>query len=556
MDKPIFELGSENGIAVNLLQPTLGLFVCSGPVKPPGLEEYADQNVELNFTGKPGTASALYYSLFYQLPKWDWYVVKVDEWIEVSPTHREYYERTMATKQMLESTIKTGLTSAAQAVADFELMNHDLRKYKEILNYFAKNDEHSLKAMFVDQVDIHTDVSMVRTIASRWPTIISDFQRLTDEDVDPEEISKKYNVSRAEGVILTTKNKLYKQWKELFGEAVKERYELIKGLVTSRRKSIQEYREWLKPYIARFSMTKLGGERTDARATTLKSFVDITGVAAFANRIRVSAWKVLKTEEKRRPASEIKEGFAVNPYDDYMRENYILDPVKGLASIYPWLRNARKYCTKCKKYSPSGVIVCPKCGSTFLVDRTMADEIVEEQILPAWKKEEMNLDPSALYYMFTDFDVMRLGTRLPVGELEDITFNMKNFVISQNVLLVKILELKCRDIELEKYIDEILGVRIEERQISEIVMDEFPGLFPQKEVSGYKKFINELRESGKAYTGFFKKIKAPKMRRLMFFKPGPYEKDFRERLTKQYSRIAGAYFFAIADFIKSKMGVE
>jgi hypothetical protein len=557
MDKPIFELGTEDGIPVNGRSPTLGYYVCSGPQAPPGKELYADQNVELNYTGKPGTASSIYYALFFQLPKWDWFIMKADEWIEVSPTHKEYYERTMATKQMLESTIKTGLSSAAQAVADFELMNHDLRKYKEILNYFAKKDEHSLKAMFVDQVDAHTDVSMVRTIAPRWPTIIADFQRLTDEDVDPDAIAKKYNISKAEGVILTTKNKLYKQWKELFGSTVRERYETIKGLVASRKKSIEEYRKWLKPYIARFSMTKLGGERSAARLGTLKSFADITGVATFSNNIRIFAWHVMKTEETRKPAAEKKEkGFAVYPYDDFIREEFILHPIKGLARIYPWLRNDRKYCPKCKEYFPSGVVLCSKCGSTNLLDRKYADQVVEKEIIPPWRRGEMGLDPFEMYYMFADFDIDRFGTRLPVGELEDITFKMRNFVISQNVLLVKILELKCRDIELERYIDEILGVRFEEREISEIVMEEFPELFPKKEPSDYGKFIKELRDSGKAYTNFLKKFKAPRAGKFMFSKPGNYEKDFLERVTKQYAKIAGSYFFTIVKFVIAKMGVE
>jgi crotonobetainyl-CoA:carnitine CoA-transferase CaiB-like acyl-CoA transferase len=30
--------------------------------------------------------------------------------------------------------------------------------YKEILGYFARKDEHALKAMFIDQVDVHTDL--------------------------------------------------------------------------------------------------------------------------------------------------------------------------------------------------------------------------------------------------------------------------------------------------------------------------------------------------------------------------------------------------------------
>ncbi|MFH1474076.1 MAG: hypothetical protein ABIE55_04275 [Candidatus Aenigmatarchaeota archaeon] len=574
MDKEIFEIGipeqSGRGIPVNLVpdqktnilgmriesDPTLGMFVCSGPVAPPGKEKYADQNVELNFTGKPGEASGLYYALFFQLPKWAWYIQKADEWIEVSPTHKEYYDRTMATKQMLESTIKTGLSSAAQAVADFELMSHDLRKYKEILTYFAKKDEHSLKAMFIDQVDVHTDVSMVRTIAPRWPTIIDDFQSLTDDDLEAGAISKKYKISKAEAVILVTKNKLYKQWKNMFGASVRERYERIKGMVESRRKSIKEYKKWLKPYIARFSMTKLGGERRAVRDSTLKSFADITGVATFTNGIRIFAWRFFKTEETRKAAAEKKDGFALNPYDDYVRERFILDPFIGLASIYPWLNNDRKYCPKCKKYSPSGVILCPKCGSTNLLNKKFADEIVEEQILPAWKRGEMGLDPYEMYYIFTDYKIMRLGTRLPVGELEDITFNMSNFVVSQNILLVKILELKCRDIELEQYIDEILGVKVEERQISEIVMDEFPELFPKQEVSGYRKFINELSQSGKAYTSFLKKVKTPRSSRISFFKRGPYEHVFRERLSKHYAKQVAPYFFGIVKFIIEKMGVE
>jgi len=560
MSEEIFELGAEPGIPSNVDKPTLGAFLCAGPTRTPGEEEKANQIADLNFTGKPGTASALYYSLVFQLPKWGWNVEKADEWIEVSPTHKEYYERTIATKQMLESTIKTGLTSAAQAVADFELMNHDLRKYKEILRYFAKKDEHSLKAMFIDQVDVHTDLPgqpiSMRTIASRWPTIIADFIRLTDEDIEPDKIAKKLDISKAEAVILATKNKLYKQWKDLFGKTAQERYELLSGLVGSRKKSIKEYREWLKPYISRFKMTKLGGERVPVRAGTLKSFADVTGLAVFSNGIRIFAWKPLKTVEFRKPAAEVKGKFIIDPYDDFIRENYILDPSKGLASIYPWLRNDRKYCQKCKAYYPPSVIMCDKCHSTALIDRKVADEIVERDILPAWEKKERALDPFELYYVFLDMNILRLGSRIPVGEIEDITFTMKNYTISQNVLLVKLLELRCRDIELERYIDEILGIKFEEREVGELVKEEFPELFPSKKISGLKTYVKGLRDTYKSYSEFFKKFKLPKFKSFMFVKPGPYETDFKERISKHYIVIAGVHFNTVADFIKSRMGVE
>jgi hypothetical protein len=560
VDKPIFELGREPGIPVNVNLPTLGIFLCAGPTEPPGKEEKSNQIAELNFTGRPGTASQIYQSLVFQLPKWGWFVEKADEWIEVSPTHKEYYDRTVATKQMLESTIKTGLTSAAQAVADFELMSHDLRRYKEILRYFEEKDEHSLKAMFIDQVDVHTDLPgqpmSLRSAAVRWPTIIADFMKLTDKDIQPDDIAKKFDISKAEAVILATKNRLYQKWKDMFGKAVRERYQLLLGLVKSRKKSIDEYRRWLKPYIARFKMTKLGTEESKIRAKLLRLPYEPSGVAAFANGIRLFVWKPLKTVEFRKPAAEVRGEFIINPYDDYVKENFILDPVKGLASIYPWLRNERKYCPKCKFYQSAGNIECEKCGSTNLMSKTVADEIVENEILPAWKRREMGLDPFELYYDFLDIDIVRIGFRIQTGELEDITFTCRNYTISQNILLVKILELKCRDKELEKYIDEMLGIRFEEKDISELLREEFPSIFgEEKEVSELKKFVKGLRDVKKSYSDFFKGLKLPKIRSFMFVKPGPYERDFKDRIPKNYLSPAGELFNSVVKFLKQKMGV-
>ncbi|MFH0929329.1 MAG: hypothetical protein V1818_03165 [Candidatus Aenigmatarchaeota archaeon] len=539
----------------------MGLFLCAGPKEAPGLEEKANQITELNFTGKPGSASALYYSLFFQLPKWGWEVAKADEWIDVSPTHREYYERTVSTKQMLESTIKTGLATAAQSVADYELMSHDLRKYTEILGYFASKDEHVLRSMFVDQVDVHTDMPgqplSMRSIAPRWPTIIADFLSLNEDDKDIKDIAKKLNISNAEALILVTKNKLYLEWKKLFEGVAKERYASMRGLVNGRKKSIEEYRNWLKPYITRFRMTRLGGENKIFRAGAIKSFVDIAGQSTFSNGIRIFAWKPFKTVEIRKPAAELKNGFVVYPYDDYTRDNLIFGKW-GLAKTYGWLRSKRKYCSRCNDYYSSGAVRCSECKNVHLEDRTFADEIVEKEILEAWKSRDKNLDPYELYYMFLDFDVFRVGSRLPVGELEDITFTIRNFVISQNVMLVKLLEMKCREIELERYIDEMLGVRVGDMAFDEILTTDFPAFKKEEEFGEYHKFVKGLKETGEAYTGFTKKIKFPKVDRekFMFFKHGPYEGDLKDRIAKNYLSIAGAQFGGIVGFIKSQMGVS
>ncbi len=366
VDKPVFKIiapiepkaqiaQAKEGIPINIpTSSTLGKYMLSGATKPPLQEEAGNQYGVLDYTGKPGQASAIYFSLVFQLPKWMYHVEKVDEWIEVHPTHKEYYERTMATRQMLEGTIKTGLASAAAAVADYELVYHDLRRYKEILDYYSKKDELSLRSMFVDQVDIHTPegVSM-RSIAPRWSTLISDFYKLTDEDTDPKKIQNKLKITRPEALILSVKNRLYLQWRRMFIAAVKERYVMLKGLTEARKKSIHEYREWLKPYISRFKMTKLGGERPEARTFLLRGFVDVTGQSTYTNNILLWAWRPHKAIEARKTSAELLPehgGFVIHPYDRFVREHFILNPRVGLAKIYPWLLADRKYCTRCVCY--------------------------------------------------------------------------------------------------------------------------------------------------------------------------------------------------------------
>ena len=565
-DQPIFEFVTDArkqwGLEMNAqTHKTLGLYMCIGPGAPPTIEEYSNQNISFNFTGPPGTASAIYYALVFQLGKWAYNVEKVDEWIEVSPTHREYYERTMAQKQMLEGVIKTGLASAASAVADYELVQHDLRKYKEVLEHFKSKDEHSLKAMFIDQVDIHTgEGTSMRSIAPRWPTIIADFIRIGNDDIDPDTIAKKYSVSKPESVILATKNRLYVGWKKTFLETAKSRYELLTGLVNARKRSIQEYRNWLRPHIARFKSIKLGG--TVAPAAITKSFADVTGMSTFANGIRLHTWKFFKPYEVRKAPAEFKPGkdFIIEPYDDYMRETYVLDPQRGLAKHYPWLRDERKYCSKCKKYYPGGTITCSKCGAMGLEDRFRADEIVDTVIKPQWLERKRGLKPDELYYIFLDIDIQRYGTKLQVGELEDITFNMKNYVISQNVLLVKILEMYCRDKDFERYIDEILGVKLKDETIEELVKREYPELFGEaKKPSELQQWIMDMRKSLAGIAKVTEKVKMPstppEKRMFMFIKPGPYEKEFKERISMQYLSPAAGVFGNVKNFLKERSGV-
>lgn len=473
---------------------------------------------KLNFTGLVGSGSEIFYSFVFWLPKEDWVVKKADEWIEVSPTHAQYYQLTQAQKQTLEEKIRVGITTAAQIVGEYEMLLHDLRKYREMVNAIKNNDEHVLRAIFVDQVDVHTGEGVsLRTIVARWPTIIYDFMKLGDEE-NPDEIAKKLEISKAEAVILATKNKLYKEWKDLFGREVLQRYERLKSLVASRKKLVEEYREWLKPYIAKYKMIKLGTAIPEQRKEMIFSTLESTGQATFVNGIKLWAWLNLRVFElgfiERAPPKEL-----VPPYDRIIRDIILYGKkvkVKPLADIYPFLR---------KKLSKDeakelGVV---KSRIVPLRDARYADKLADE-IVKAWENGKDGWNPSFMYYEFMDIDVTRAGLKLPAGELEDITFEIKMYLVSQNILLLKMLELKCREMEFEKYIEEIIGSKIEEGEGKE-----------------------EEEE---------KKIELPEIKIPDFLKRGPYITQFKEQIEKHMFPKLRSDFEDIRSFLLDKFGLK
>jgi len=163
-----------------------------------------DQKVMMNATTPYGQGNLLYMLITYTMPKLHYNLEKVEEHMAVSPAYPEMYGRIVAKKREIEGQIKSGLASAAQAVADYELLKHDERKYREILDYFkyGKKDEHVLRALFIDRIDAHTGegYSMI-SMTKRWPTIITDFIRMSDVEKanrdNPDKIRKKLSISTA-----------------------------------------------------------------------------------------------------------------------------------------------------------------------------------------------------------------------------------------------------------------------------------------------------------------------------------------------------------------------
>lgn len=459
---------------------------------------------EYNPTVPAGTTLEVLGGLVSKLStQWAFKVIKVDEWIEISPSH-PYYTSIVRNKQDIIRQIKEGLAHVGRAISDVELLAHDARRYKEILGYFAKKDEHSLKSLFIDYVDSNLPEGVsLRSIAVRWPTIIADFQSLSDEDDTKEKIKKKIDVSMAEAVVLATKVRLYKKWKDLFGGEVKNRYITILQSLEARKASIREYANWVRPLIRRVYMMREVDDHTLAMDMRLPTGV---GVPISMQYVEYWAWTtgpgLEPTEPHKAPRIkyETKKGkpaFRIEPYDDVV-----------------------------KKFIPD-------------IEEKHGIKITKEDVMKARERLYKEGSPSTEWYVLIQFPIWIMTYKLPSGlEVEDVDFNKLSCIfLTQNLMLVKFLELIAEEKKLDLYIDELLGERVlvngAIKKIDDLLKEDFPEVYGKKEEKiekeGFttsvrnfmKKLVKALNETFGLKLGFFK---------------GPYDPLIHDRLFYGYGR--------------------
>lgn len=480
----------------------------------------------LDYTCLRGGGSNLYHSFIYKAPKWRYTVRKADEYLWVSPVWAEFYNITIAQKQKLEQQIKTGLTSAAQSVADYELLTHDTRRYKEIIDYFVEaqktGDEHVIRSLFVDRVDAYTGegYSMV-TMARRWPTIISDFIRMKSEWKDVEKIRKGLDVSAAEATVLKTKNILYNEWKELFLPVVKERFARIENLARARKKSVDEYREWLKPYIAKFKAMKEMDEQAPSAWVSNAYIAPGFGQSEALLGNRLWVWRSLPIIEAGKPPYRLTEkggNWQIYPYDDWAKA---------------W-KKVVEY-----KYS-------------LKIDDKDVDKLLKDAIdKKLWQFENQQMYPEDLYYILFDMEwsLSLLRTPPPEGVETDnlMIFPISTWIMSQNAILVYMMELMAKEHHIAHYIDEIIGAKTIEAEILEDVEARFKE--KEKGPGAWKRFMDRT-------ITFRVRLKSGILKFYhLFVRPGPYEAVFFERQSKMYYRASGRDYGQVIGYLKDKMSI-
>ncbi|MCX6817922.1 MAG: hypothetical protein NTU57_03615 [Candidatus Aenigmarchaeota archaeon] len=494
-----------------------------------------DQIVTLNPVALEGQAEIIFNVFMYRLAKWHYLFEKADELIRVTPVAPPAFAPMLAQKEKLEGHIKAGLASAAQAVADYELLKHDERKYREILDYFkmGEKDQHVLRALYIDRVDAYMGegYSMV-TMTKRWPTIIGDFLKMQDEWTDTKLIREKLRVTNVEANVLKTKNELFKEWKKLFFPDVRERYGRIKNLLDSRKRSVDEYREWLKPYFNKLKLIREESELKDAAT----DFTDPLKFGFTPNgevNAKLWFWKPIRPEETGKPL--IIQGWGEIPiFDDWVKD--MLPALEAKYEVKWTEKEVKKFVAEKQRGTPSS--------------RTSK----RKELLTIYPAQD--IDERFLYYFFVDLDYQcqyKKGSTGPMV-IEDQYWHFHPFLLSKNVILFMLLELASKNKKLKLEIEKIIGVKsIEDEYIKKAEEDyrlksEHVEKDEKKTLANWKDNWEGSKISWKARRRKLKKTLQPLLK--FFFKPGPYEINVAERVSKTYGLYFGAQVEEMRELIK------
>jgi hypothetical protein len=163
----------------------------------------------------------------------------------------------------------------------------------------------------------------------------------------------------------------------------------------------------------------------------------------------------------------------------------------------------------------------------------------------------------------------RTTIKTPQGqEIEDLWLEpFWPCIDTQNVILLRMLELKAKEKELERYISDMIGETVEGRTVEQIIKEEYPTLLGGPEIKKEEKKEGEEEkpklelfkgfkyESEEKKEGFGEKLAEKINFELKMIKPGPYEPHLEDIMTGIYIPEVASSYASSVDFFKSAMGV-
>jgi hypothetical protein len=137
-----------------------------------------------------------------------------------------------------------------------------------------------------------------------------------------------------------------------------------------------------------------------------------------------------------------------------------------------------------------------------------------------------------MYYVFYEIKYEKLIIKTPTGvEMEDVTIPTQAWFLSQNALLAFLLELKAKQEEFEREINQLIGIVSDDGLNTEEELE--------KEIKKWKE--EKKKRSNENKIKNIRKIKKTFLRisnifdyGFIFSKFGPYESNFKDRITGLY----------------------
>ncbi|MCK4497383.1 MAG: hypothetical protein KAU24_04250, partial [Candidatus Aenigmarchaeota archaeon] len=178
--------------------------------------------------------------------------------------------------------------------------------------------------------------------------------------------------------------------------------------------------------------------------------------------------------------------------------------------------------------------------------------LLKEWTTSKTEKPRPEIDPERPYYILFDLVVNRSVIKTPPpagGELENMMLTpLRTTLISLNILLLHMLEVWAIEKKFDREVNELIGAPELEEELRKEVEEEFE--LKKKKKKKEETFFYRLREKGSRTKRIFKSLSR------YFIRPGPYESNFKERVTKIYMVGSGKIYQQMVDFWKEKIGVK
>jgi len=353
---------------------------------------------------------------------------------------------------------------------------------------------------------------------------------------------------------------LFVQWKDMFKDTVLSRFTSLKSLESSRKFSIQEYKNMAKPYINRYRHIREWGETDEGRAILRKfSWARSSTIAVSVDFAEYWLWKSFFVPELHKSTAELsttkvnikKIGFPEefrqmikNEWDDLKDDGY-----KEISTFPTKIEPIDKWVMLLKK----------KLEDHYQKTNRFKITLTAKDVLDARKSMIDMYDdkgwPQSPNFVTIQIPVLRIVIRLSDGSEQEVVYlgtsNDSPFKVifeTQNVILLRLLELKLLDKEFEYYISDILGETIEGQKIDKFLKEQYSIFQEDSEKKSEKPKIKKSAEKSKTFmTNVGKKFS--------LVKPGPYERVFIDRISSTYFKeLASSYFVPAMKFLRNASG--